>query len=151
MTRFVIDASVAIKWIVEEDDSDAAVAVLHNCPLTAPDLLVAECSNILWKKVRRNELSPEHALLGARLLQAADVELLPTRHLIEPATRLAIDLDHPAYDCIYLALAMENDWPFVTADLRLRRKIDQFPNLPGTNFVLSMAEAVARQASQGRH
>ena len=50
------------------------------------------------------------------LLQGAEVELLPMRSLFEVATSLAIELDHPAYDCIYLALAVEHDCRFVTAD-----------------------------------
>lgn len=62
--------------------------------------------NIFWKKVRRDELSREEALLAARLLQIAEVELLPTRSLLESAARIAIELDHPAYDCLYLALAV---------------------------------------------
>src|SRR5271165_4276837 len=55
------------------------------------ELLVAECANILWKKVRRDELSNEEAPVAARLLQSADIELSPTRMLLEPATRIAID------------------------------------------------------------
>ena len=149
MSRFVIDASVAVKWIVDEDDSEAAVAVLANCPLSAPDLLVAECANVLCKKVRRNELSREDAILGARLVQGADIELLPTRHLLERATRLAIDLDHPAYDCVYLALAMENEWPFVTANARFRHKIDRSPPSAIRDTVLSMQDALAYQAARG--
>lgn len=148
MTRFVIDASVAIKWIIEEGDSDIAVAIMERCPLSAPDLLVAECSNILWKKVRRGELTQEHALLGARVLQGSTVELLPTRHLIEDAIRLAIDLDHPAYDCVYLALAVANDWPFVTADTRLIRRVRQVAEPPVAGKVVSMAGALERQAAQ---
>jgi predicted nucleic acid-binding protein len=53
------------------------------------------------------------------------LELASTRSLMEPATRIAIELDHPAYDCIYLALAAERDCPFVTADERLLRKLDE--------------------------
>lgn len=41
------------------------------------------------------------------------------------ATELAIELDHPACDCLYLALALEKRWTFVTADDRLLRKIAQ--------------------------
>lgn len=149
MTRFVVDASVAVKWIVDEGDSEAAAAVLHRCPMAAPDLLVAECSNILWKKVRRNELTRKHAILGARLLQGAPIELLPTRHLVERATALAIDLDHPAYDCVYLALALDNTWPFVTADRRLRRALDRLPGSAVAASVISMEEAVARQMAAG--
>jgi len=106
-------------------DGAGAEASLSETKLIAPELLVAECANILWKKVRRNELSNEEALLAARLLQSAEVELTPTRLLLEPATRIAIELDHPAYDCIYLALAAERDCPFVTADERLLRKLDE--------------------------
>lgn len=149
MSRFVVDASVAIKWVVHEDGSDTAVAVLENCALTAPDLLVAECSNILWKKVRRQELTREQADLAARLLESANVELLPTRHLMGAATRMAIELDHPAYDCIYLALAAENDWPFVTADLRLMRKVHRSSDsLTAGADTITMAEALELQAAR---
>ena len=72
--------------------------------LIAPELLVAECANIFWKKVQRGELLKEEALLAARLLQGAEIELLPTRSLFEAATRMSIEIDHPAYDCLYLAL-----------------------------------------------
>jgi predicted nucleic acid-binding protein len=91
--------------------------------LIAPELLVAACANILWKKVRRSELSKDEAFLAAGLLEGADIELLPTRSLLGAATRLAIQLDHPAYDCLYLALAAQNDCRFVTADERLLRKL----------------------------
>ena len=93
--------------------------------LIAPDLLIADCANILWKKVQRNELSKEEALLAARLLQGVEIELLATRSSMEAATRIAIELDHPAYDCVYLALAIDNDCKFVTADERLLRKLGQ--------------------------
>ena len=73
--------------------------------MIAPEILIAECANILWKKVRGKELSREEALLAARLLQGAALELLPIRSLLETATRIAIELDHPAYDCVYIALA----------------------------------------------
>jgi predicted nucleic acid-binding protein len=86
-------------------------------------LLIAECANALWKKVRRNELTAQEASLAARLLQRADIELEPMRDLIEPATQLAIALDHPAYDCLYLALAEVNEAEFVTADQAFCRKV----------------------------
>jgi predicted nucleic acid-binding protein len=121
----VIDASIAVKWVVEEEGTAEALRLLNRSRLIAPELLLAECANILWKKVRRDELSNEEALLAARLLQSADLELTSTRSLMEPATRIAIELDHPAYDCIYLALAAERDCPFVTADERLLRKLDE--------------------------
>jgi predicted nucleic acid-binding protein len=121
MTDLVVDASVAIKWVIEEPGTREALS-LRRHRLFAPDLLVAECANILWKKTRRNELTLQEALLAARLLQRADIELLPMLALLEPATRLAIAMDHPAYDCAYLALAEDLSCDLVTADQRLCTK-----------------------------
>jgi predicted nucleic acid-binding protein len=121
VTTWVIDASVAIKWVVDEPGTEQAL-LLRRHRLVAPDLLVPECANILWKKVRRGELSEAEAILAARLLQRAEIELEPMRGLLEPATKLAIALDHPAYDCIYLALAEALSCAMVTADEQLYRK-----------------------------
>jgi predicted nucleic acid-binding protein len=125
VTTLVIDASVAVKWVVEEDGTPQALALRGRAKLIAPELLMAECANILWKKVRRRELSKDEAVLAARILQAADIELLSTRSLLETATRIAIELDHPAYDCLYIAQAVEAGCRFVTADESLVRVLDQ--------------------------
>jgi predicted nucleic acid-binding protein len=125
VSRLVVDASVAVKWVVTEEGTSEAVALLGVPGLAAPDLLIPECSNILWKKVRRSELTVDQAMMAARILQHADVEIHPMRPLLEMATRLALDLDHAAYDCIYLALAVSNGWRFVTADERFLRKVRQ--------------------------
>jgi predicted nucleic acid-binding protein len=118
----VIDASVAIKWVVDEAGTAEALR-LRQERLFAPDLLIPECANILWKKVRRNEMNEQEAILASRLLGRADIQLEPMRSLLEPATRLAIKLDHPAYDCIYLALADALGCELVTADNALYRKL----------------------------
>ncbi len=125
MTTLVVDASIAVKWVVQEHGTPEALALRQRGKLIAPELLVAECANVLWKKVQRRELSKGEAHLAARLLQAAEIELLPTRSLLEAATRIAIELDHPAYGCLYFAMAVENGCQFVTADERLLRKLDQ--------------------------
>lgn len=141
MTRLVIDASIALKWVVQEDGTDQALVLRQHAKLIAPDLLVPECANILWKKVQRKELTRDEALLAARLLQGAEIELLPTRSLLEQAARIAIELDHPAYDCLYLALAMENGCRFVTADERFIRKLGQGPRSPYRDNVVGLLEA----------
>jgi predicted nucleic acid-binding protein len=122
VTRLVIDASVAIKWLVEEPGTDDALT-LRRHELVAPDLLIIECANILWKKCRRKELTSNEAFVAAELLARAQIELAPMRPLLEPATRLAVALDHPAYDCAYLALAETLQCAMVTADASMCRKL----------------------------
>jgi predicted nucleic acid-binding protein len=140
VSKIVVDASVAMKWVIEEDGTPEALMLLKQASLAAPDLLTAECANILWKKVRRNELTKENAFLAARLLERADIEFLP-RSLLEPAVRMAIELDHPAYDCVYLALAAANGWKFVTADERFVQKVRQSRRSRFRTVVVPLSEA----------
>lgn len=140
MTQLVVDASIAVKWVVAEDGAADAVRLRSAGRLAAPDLLTAECANILWKKVRRGELSHDEGLIAARLLQRADIELHPMRALLEPSMRLALELDHAAYDCMYLALAIELEAAFVTADLRFAEKVRQSAPLLG-QAVRTLSEA----------
>jgi predicted nucleic acid-binding protein len=141
VNTLVIDASIAVKWVVEESGTPEALTLRRRARLVAPDLLAAECANVLWKKVRRHELSRQEALLAARLLQGAEIELVPTRALLEAAARIAIELDHPAYDCLYLALAIEKGCRFVTADGRLLRKLGQGRRSRFLDSVVALAEA----------
>jgi predicted nucleic acid-binding protein len=137
----VIEASIAVKWVVEEESTEEAPMLRRTAKLVAPELLSAECANILWKKCQRDELSKEEAFLAAQILQAADIEFLPTRLLLEAATRIAVELDHPAYDCLYLALAAERDCRFVTADERFVRKVEQGRRRRFRGRVISLAQA----------
>ena len=142
MNTLVIDASIAVKWVVEENGTPEVLALRQRARLIAPELLVAECANILCKKVRRNEILKDEALLAARLLQSAEIELLPTRSLFEAATRISIEIDHPAYDCVYLALAVENKCQFVTADEHFLRKLRRSRQRALHNRLISLLEAV---------
>ncbi len=127
--HFVIDASVAIKWVVQETGTEEALR-LRCSRLFAPDLLIAECANILWKKVGRGEMTGAEAVLAARLLQRADVRLEPMLPLLDKATRISLALDHPAYDCMYLATAETLSCRVVTADDRLVRKCQGLRTVP---------------------
>nr|WP_294517118.1 type II toxin-antitoxin system VapC family toxin [uncultured Rhodopila sp.] len=118
MSTFVIDASVVIKWVVDEPGTAKAL-LLRRHRLLAPDLLIAECANILWKKERRKELLEEEALVATGLLARSDIEFEPMIGVFEAATRMAVLLDHPASDCCYLALAAARGCVFVTADAAL--------------------------------
>lgn len=121
----VIDANIAVKWVVPETGSIEAVALRSQFAFIAPDLLVPECVNILWKKVRRGEITREEAAIAGRLLRHADIELVPMRGLLEQSLDLAVSLDHPAYDCVYLTLARTREVRLITADARLLSKLNQ--------------------------
>lgn len=118
MSGFVVDASVAIKWLVDEPGAELATLLL-GYPLAAPDLLGPECANVLWKKVMRGELSAPEAETMAAALETADIALHPTRPHWRAAVAAASTLRHPAYECIYVCLAADLARPLVTADARL--------------------------------
>lgn len=124
MSGCVIDASVLIKTVVEEQGSAQALALLASGAAVAPDLIMPECANILWKKIRRGEFAVEEAKLAAQILQRAEFEIAPSRMLAEQAVEYSAMLDHAAYDCVYLALARMRELQFVTADTRLISKLN---------------------------
>jgi predicted nucleic acid-binding protein len=146
VNRLVIDASIAVKWVVEEKGTPYALALRGRALFLAPDLLVAECANIFWKKTQRRELARDEALLAARLLAAGEIELVPTRNFLKSATALAIALGHPAYDCLYMAVALDRGCPFVTADDRLLRKLEQAGKGINTGAVIGLADAASASA-----
>ena len=123
----VVDASVAVKWLIPEPDSDRARALRGRFRLIAPQLIYAECANIIWKKSRRGDISAEEAGRIAALIDDLDIEVASMRRLVTIATAFSTTLDHSAYDCIYLALAAAEGCPFVTADERLIQKLAREP------------------------
>lgn len=125
MSDLVVDASVAIKWVVPEPDTAAAMALSRQYRLLAPDLLLLECANTFWKKVRRNELTIDEALISARGIEQAGIEFIPIQDQTEAITRLSLDLNHPAYDCAYIAIAQNRQCRFATADRRLIAAVDK--------------------------
>ena len=125
MSGYVIDASVAVKWVVAEEFSDQAAALLDGAEvLCAPELLFAETANALWAMARRGDFRRAALRDALDLLLDAPIAIPATmRQLTPAAARLATDLDHPAYDCFYLALALQEQRPVVTADRRFHAKV----------------------------
>lgn len=121
----VVDASVAIQTVLQEPDSAIAVAALRSRTWTAPDLILAECANIIWKRHRMGDINDAEAAEAVHLIEALNMYTEPSRRLIEPAVALAIRLQHPAYDCFYLAHAEEMKLPVLTADNKLIGKVRQ--------------------------
>lgn len=76
LPAFVVDASVVLKWVVAEDQSDQAAKLLE-ASLAAPALIEAECSNALWAKARRGEMTPSEARRRSEFLMKAPIRLVP--------------------------------------------------------------------------
>jgi predicted nucleic acid-binding protein len=118
----VLDASAAVRLILG-DPAAAAVAeqIREAAHVIAPELMLSEVANSLWKLQRADllaDLDPLQLLADARDL-VDRVE--PDRHLQAEALALACHHDHPVYDCLYLALARREAATLISVDRRLQQ------------------------------
>ena len=126
MGNLVLDASAVVRIIEGAEPSDSFQEALLNADLVlAPELMLTEVANALWRLQRAGQLSAEG--LQQRLSRAAElVDVIePDRHLQVEALALACHLDHPVYDCLYLALARREAAMLLTADRRLQQLATQ--------------------------
>lgn len=113
----VVDASVAVKWILPERGSATATSLREQDPdLIAPSLVAGEIGNAMWKVVRRGVVAQLDALNGLHAGLNSFQSLIPIEELLVRALALAIAFRHPIYDCFYLALAERENCILVTAD-----------------------------------
>lgn len=136
----VVDASVALKWLVDEPGSEAALS-LQGRDLAAPALLHIEAANVLRTLAARGAATPAQALDLLALLQTAPVTIVDPDDALEArALELALDLGHPVYDCVYLALAERLGRALVTAD---RRFLKALGTTAQARRVIGLEDAVA--------
>ena len=121
---FVVDASVAAKWLFKEHDSELA-ETLRGWRLIAPPLLWLECGSVIWSRIRRGLLDAREVPALLAYLEAVPVEPVTMERRLDLVLRVAIELCHPVYDCTYLALAVANDVRVVTADRRFVRAVQK--------------------------
>lgn len=115
----VVDASVAAKWLVEEADSVVAVTLLDGTfDLYAPRLLASEVGNMLWRRARSGLIDDSKAARLAATLIDIPLRWRDDEWTCVEAVRIANELGHPVYDCMYLALALRIGTKVVTADKR---------------------------------
>jgi predicted nucleic acid-binding protein len=119
--KYVLDSSVALKWVLPEADSVKAIRLrdeykngIHE--LLAPDIFTPEIANALASAERQGRIKTgESAIFLHDVLRAAP-SLHPTPPLLLRAMALAIATRRAVYDCIYLALAETENCELVTAD-----------------------------------
>lgn len=140
--RFVVDASVAVKWFVRENLRREALQLLLQHPgrLLAPDFLLAEVANVFLKKIRAGEVRESFAR-GALARIERNMVLASTQPLARPAFVLAHQYTRSVYDALYVALALQQGCQLVTADERLYNALR--PALPETMLWVGDLPALA--------
>jgi predicted nucleic acid-binding protein len=118
VSAVICDASVVVKLLVPEEHSDRANALAQSSNLIAPEIIFAEVGNVLWARVRSGNFDLEAGQILFDRLNSFELESRPVHPLVARALAIAVELDHPIYDCLYLALAERLAVPLVTEDAR---------------------------------
>ena len=132
MNLLVVDASVAVKWVLpayDEPLSEQASKlfgrfVKEEAQFLAPDLLWAEFGNVMWKAARRGRCTPARAQAALDALLHLNITSMPSQPMIEDALGLAIDFNCTVYDSLYVVLAINSGTQLITADEKL---VQSFP------------------------
>jgi predicted nucleic acid-binding protein len=121
----VVDASVGLKWVLQEPDSPQAERLARSdVDLLVPDFWLNEACNVLWLRVRRKLFTPKEAR-DALMLLRDQIEPTPTADLDlhDIALDIGLAISHSPYDTLYVAFALAMaaekvivaDSPFVAA------------------------------------
>ena len=123
MTGVIVDASVTVQWVVEEEHSRQATSLLACNSVEAPAHWLAEAANALWNKARRAEFDHQSAADRADWLAAAPVRSNALPGLMKSAISLSRTHDISVCDSLYVALGLEKGLTLVTADRKLVRRL----------------------------
>ncbi len=129
LERPVVDASVAVKWyLTAEIHAEAADRLLRDSrQLLVPDLFFPEIGNIVWKQVRKGEMTDQEALAIVRSLGHLGLLTFPAQTLLVPAVEIACRTGRTVYDSLYLALAIQERSVMVTADEKFFHALQDTP------------------------
>jgi len=116
----IVDATAVVAAFASSD----VEALFSNAELFGPDLVVVETLNAFWKLARVGMSVPKRPEIFALLDK---MHIVPSRPFASRAAEIAEKLDHPIYDCLYLAMAEANSDILLTADRRLERKLAKSP------------------------
>lgn len=124
MRDVVIDANVVAALLLDLPYSTRARDAIRSAErIIAPDIVVHEFTNVLWKLVAAGRMTEEFAHHALDRLDSLVGEFVIGRTIAHDALQIAIELTHPVSDCFYLALARERDTILMTADRRLAGRV----------------------------
>ena len=132
-SRCVIDASIGAKLVLPEEGSEEIQRLFDGSlddpgdSFFVPDLFFTECGNVLWKRVRRGEITAHTARKGMVDLLALRLTSTPTEELAARAVDIALEHGVTVYDACYAALAEARSVPLLTADRELARRLQNGP------------------------
>jgi len=120
MKPLVVDASViAAAFFPEKHPEAARTLLLSENNLCAPDLIYAEVANVIWKRHGRGEIDRDEAIGLLTDVLELPLEITPSEQLATAALELALRTGRTAYDCLYVALAVQKKTTVVSDDRRL--------------------------------
>ena len=127
MSVLVVDASVAVKWILPPEREPLAREAAdllgrysrNEVQFIVPDLFWSECGNVFCKAARQGRFTAETAENAVADLMGLHFPTVPSKSLLHQALLIAIDFERTLYDALYVALAIKVQGQLVTADERL--------------------------------
>lgn len=130
MNRFVIDASVALKWqLKDEMETERALQMLTDfikgdIDLLSPSFFAYEIVNAIYISVSRKRIPEKEGIGTIRDILSVGVKLVDFSELIEQTFKLAKIYNRSTYDCAYISLAEKEGCLLYTADKRLLNALD---------------------------
>lgn len=133
----VVDTSVMVKWYCVEEDTDKALLIRDEyvrgkTKITSPDLVILELANAI--RYKENSTTEDVDTVLSNFVRLNLDIIVPTIELVKRASRLSFEYNTTIYDALYLALAEELSYDFITADEKLYRKVH------GLSFVRLLKE-----------
>lgn len=126
--NYVLDASVLIKWYVPEIYTSEAIKLIgKNHTFHIPELILTETAGIVWKMVRRGDLSSTEGNNIVNALLKIDWNVYSHQPTLISAYAGAQRTDQTVYDFTYMSLAISIDCEFVTADEKFYRALEKTP------------------------
>lgn len=149
---YVVDASAAVGWFVQEEGGiDTAFLLDSSIVRIVPDLVFSEVANVLQRKLRLGHLTLGQAKDALSSLDHVFDKVICSTVLFKQAFELSRKLDHSVYDCMYLATALStNDSFLVTSDKKFLIKAHAAGE-GGRIHTVETAQALFLSAQENKH